>query len=264
MSMKSFITVPALAGAIAATMSFAGAGAAAPNHASPGIGMEVLDMMCVEQGGQAFTTPFTISRCQEARRLITVRARRSTTWSTARVVRRRVEQRLEGPEAQLRGQCRRHFRCVVDDGQIDPADAERVPVGLEASHGISERRLADPPRARDGHQTRLDETTNDVVDHLLAPNDLHGVPPLKPYDASADRLSADCSRRDTDLTSIGQSTPAMPGRLSSSRGRAAPAMAAAVVAAGFAVNDGQPLDGFDRVYVSDPFGNRIELMQPSA
>ena len=26
----------------------------------------------------------------------------------------------------------------------------------------------------------------------------------------------------------------------------------------------EPLDGFDRVYVSDPFGNRIELMQPSA
>jgi catechol 2,3-dioxygenase-like lactoylglutathione lyase family enzyme len=24
-----------------------------------------------------------------------------------------------------------------------------------------------------------------------------------------------------------------------------------------------PLDGFDRVYASDPFGNRIELMEPS-
>jgi len=42
------------------------------------------------------------------------------------------------------------------------------------------------------------------------------------------------------------------------------AVAAAVVAAGFAVDDDEPLDGFDRVYVSDPFGNRIELMQPSA
>ena len=41
-------------------------------------------------------------------------------------------------------------------------------------------------------------------------------------------------------------------------------MAAAVVAAGFAVNDDEPLDGFDRVYVLDPFGNRIELMQPNA
>lgn len=66
MSIKSFITVPALAGAIAATMSFAGAGATAPSYASPEIGMEVLDLMCVEQGGQAFNTPFTISRCQEA------------------------------------------------------------------------------------------------------------------------------------------------------------------------------------------------------
>ena len=42
------------------------------------------------------------------------------------------------------------------------------------------------------------------------------------------------------------------------------AMAAAVAAAGFAVKDDEPLDGFDRVYVSDPFGNRIELMQPNA
>ena len=37
-----------------------------------------------------------------------------------------------------------------------------------------------------------------------------------------------------------------------------------VVAAGFAVNDDEPLHGFDRVYVSDPFGNRIELLQPTA
>jgi catechol 2,3-dioxygenase-like lactoylglutathione lyase family enzyme len=42
------------------------------------------------------------------------------------------------------------------------------------------------------------------------------------------------------------------------------AIATAVVAAGFAVDDDEPLDGFDRVYVSDPFGNRIELMQPIA
>ena len=40
-------------------------------------------------------------------------------------------------------------------------------------------------------------------------------------------------------------------------------LAAAVVAAGFAVNDDEPLDGYDRVYVTDPFGNRIELMQPT-
>ena len=41
------------------------------------------------------------------------------------------------------------------------------------------------------------------------------------------------------------------------------ALAAAVAAAGFAVNDDEPLEGFDRVYVTDPFGNRIELMQPA-
>ena len=28
------------------------------------------------------------------------------------------------------------------------------------------------------------------------------------------------------------------------------------------VVDDQPLEGFDRVYVDDPFGNRIELMEP--
>jgi len=31
--------------------------------------------------------------------------------------------------------------------------------------------------------------------------------------------------------------------------------------AGFAVVRDQPLKGYDRVYVSDPFGNRIELLQ---
>ncbi|MET0743567.1 MAG: VOC family protein [Microvirga sp.] len=31
--------------------------------------------------------------------------------------------------------------------------------------------------------------------------------------------------------------------------------------AGFAAIDDEPLDGFVRNYVSDPFGNRIELMQ---
>jgi catechol 2,3-dioxygenase-like lactoylglutathione lyase family enzyme len=41
-------------------------------------------------------------------------------------------------------------------------------------------------------------------------------------------------------------------------------LAGAAVAAGFAVVDDQPLDGYDRVYVTDPFGNRIELMQPVA
>ena len=32
-----------------------------------------------------------------------------------------------------------------------------------------------------------------------------------------------------------------------------------VTTAGFEVRDDEPLEGFDRAYVSDPFGNRIEL-----
>lgn len=31
---------------------------------------------------------------------------------------------------------------------------------------------------------------------------------------------------------------------------------------GHAVVDDEPLEGFDRVYTEDPFGNRIELMEP--
>jgi catechol 2,3-dioxygenase-like lactoylglutathione lyase family enzyme len=41
------------------------------------------------------------------------------------------------------------------------------------------------------------------------------------------------------------------------------ALASAVAAAGFTVNHDEPLDGYDRLYVHDPFGNRIELMQPA-
>ena len=33
---------------------------------------------------------------------------------------------------------------------------------------------------------------------------------------------------------------------------------------GYAVKDDEPLDGYDRVDVTDPFGNRVELMQPDA
>jgi hypothetical protein len=33
-------------------------------------------------------------------------------------------------------------------------------------------------------------------------------------------------------------------------------------AAGVAVVEDQPLEGFDRCYVSDPFGNRLELLEP--
>jgi len=32
-------------------------------------------------------------------------------------------------------------------------------------------------------------------------------------------------------------------------------------AAGYSVNRDEPLPGFDRVYVDDPFGNRLELME---
>ena len=31
---------------------------------------------------------------------------------------------------------------------------------------------------------------------------------------------------------------------------------------GFEVRDDEPLEGFQRVYVDDPFGNRIELIEP--
>lgn len=33
-------------------------------------------------------------------------------------------------------------------------------------------------------------------------------------------------------------------------------------AAGYEVSSDEPLEGYQRVYVSDPFGNRIELMEP--
>ena len=35
-----------------------------------------------------------------------------------------------------------------------------------------------------------------------------------------------------------------------------------ITAAGYAVVTDEPLESFDRAYVSDPFGNRIELMEP--
>jgi catechol 2,3-dioxygenase-like lactoylglutathione lyase family enzyme len=39
-------------------------------------------------------------------------------------------------------------------------------------------------------------------------------------------------------------------------------LAGRLQAAGVAVRRDEPLDGYDRIYVDDPFGNRIELMQP--
>lgn len=38
---------------------------------------------------------------------------------------------------------------------------------------------------------------------------------------------------------------------------------ASLRASGCAVVDDEPLEGFLRVYVADPFGNRIELMEPT-
>jgi catechol 2,3-dioxygenase-like lactoylglutathione lyase family enzyme len=31
---------------------------------------------------------------------------------------------------------------------------------------------------------------------------------------------------------------------------------------GYAIRDDEPLDGYDRIFVADPFGNRVELMEP--
>lgn len=43
-----------------------------------------------------------------------------------------------------------------------------------------------------------------------------------------------------------------------------PALAARLRGAGVAVRDDEPLEGYDRVYVDDPFGNRLELLEPHA
>jgi catechol 2,3-dioxygenase-like lactoylglutathione lyase family enzyme len=34
--------------------------------------------------------------------------------------------------------------------------------------------------------------------------------------------------------------------------------------AGYVLAEDAPLEGYDRIFVADPFGNRIELMQPKA
>jgi catechol 2,3-dioxygenase-like lactoylglutathione lyase family enzyme len=43
-----------------------------------------------------------------------------------------------------------------------------------------------------------------------------------------------------------------------------PGLEAALVKAGYPVAHDQPLEGYDRIFVDDPFGNRIELMQVKA
>ena len=35
-----------------------------------------------------------------------------------------------------------------------------------------------------------------------------------------------------------------------------------IEAAGYTCKTDEPLEGYDRIYVEDPFGNRIELMEP--
>jgi catechol 2,3-dioxygenase-like lactoylglutathione lyase family enzyme len=41
-------------------------------------------------------------------------------------------------------------------------------------------------------------------------------------------------------------------------------LVATLSAAGVPIVDDEPLEGYYRVYVCDPFGNRIELMEPTA
>ena len=40
------------------------------------------------------------------------------------------------------------------------------------------------------------------------------------------------------------------------------ALKKALAAGGYAMKTDEPLEGYDRIYVDDPFGNRIELMEP--
>ena len=46
------------------------------------------------------------------------------------------------------------------------------------------------------------------------------------------------------------------------RVRDLPGLVQRLRSAGVAVVDGEPMPGFDHVYVADPFGNRLELMEP--
>ena len=39
------------------------------------------------------------------------------------------------------------------------------------------------------------------------------------------------------------------------------ALISALVQAGFPISHDEPLEGYDRIFVHDPFGNRIELME---
>lgn len=41
-----------------------------------------------------------------------------------------------------------------------------------------------------------------------------------------------------------------------------PALFEKLKSLGYAVSEDEPLEGYHRIYVEDPFGNRIELMEP--
>jgi catechol 2,3-dioxygenase-like lactoylglutathione lyase family enzyme len=41
-------------------------------------------------------------------------------------------------------------------------------------------------------------------------------------------------------------------------------LVSALAGAGYVVSADAPLEGFERVYVDDPFGNRIELLEPAS
>jgi len=41
-----------------------------------------------------------------------------------------------------------------------------------------------------------------------------------------------------------------------------PALSVRLKAAGYVLREDEPLEGYHRIYVDDPFGNRIELMEP--
>jgi catechol 2,3-dioxygenase-like lactoylglutathione lyase family enzyme len=43
-----------------------------------------------------------------------------------------------------------------------------------------------------------------------------------------------------------------------------PALEKKLRSCGYAVKDDEPLEGYSRIYVDDPFGNRIELLEPTA
>lgn len=65
--MKRF-RIGAVASVLAATwFVMAVPGSANAEAGDPAVGMDVLDAMCREQGGQPYNTPYTIARCQAAR-----------------------------------------------------------------------------------------------------------------------------------------------------------------------------------------------------